>query len=168
MIIDDYETDTSDELAEAYTRIEQLENERDELKIDNDELNAQLSSAYERIGELAGEQYNAFDEYQKFTEQTAIYPRETPVEALTYTALGLASEAGEVAGKMKKVLRDSGGFVDDHARDALVGETGDVLWYVARMAEELGYPLSYIAHLNKIKLTSRLERGVIGGNGDNR
>lgn len=109
------------------------------------------------------------DEYQGKTRDTANYPEAQTgsVLALTYVGLGLG-EAGEVQGKIKKVLRDDGGIVTEEKRAAIVGELGDVLWYVARLADELGLDLSEIATRNLDKLSSRKERGVIGGSGDNR
>ena len=101
------------------------------------------------------------DNYQKAAASTAIYPKET---ALEYCLLQLASEAGEAAGKLGKALR-KGVPVDP---DALAYELGDVLWYVANTAREIGYDLSEIAGMNISKLTSRADRGVIHGDGDNR
>lgn len=101
-----------------------------------------------------------FRDYQRKAARTAIYPKSAK---LTYPALGLASEAGEVAGKVKKLLRD--GELDPLA---LADELGDVLWYVAALAADLGYDLDAIAERNLEKLQSRSERGTIGGNGDNR
>lgn len=103
-----------------------------------------------------------FDSYQMWTRSTAIYPND---QALTYTALGLASEAGEVAGKVKKIIRD-GDSVE--LREAVEAELGDVLYYLARVADELDVDLGWIAVTNQQKLNSRKERGVIGGSGDNR
>lgn len=105
---------------------------------------------------------NDFDDYQDFTGTTVIYPTEGHAE-ITYLALGLAGEAGELAGKVKKLLRD-GEFDADHAG----AELGDVLWYLARLADVIGFDLSTIAQRNVDKLRSRQERGVLGGNGDNR
>lgn len=100
------------------------------------------------------------DSYQDFTDDTAIYPED---KGLEYTALGLASEAGEFAGKVKKWIRD--GKKDD---DALVAELGDVLWYVAQAAAVMGVHLSAVAKVNVDKLKSRKERNVLGGSGDSR
>jgi NTP pyrophosphatase (non-canonical NTP hydrolase) len=107
------------------------------------------------------------DEYQDRTQHTAKYPGSGAVEGLYYTALGLG-EAGEVQGKIKKIMRDDGGILTDEKRQAIAGELGDVLWYVAAMAKELGASLGDIAQANLDKLASRRERGVIGGSGDNR
>lgn len=106
---------------------------------------------------------NDFDHYQDETGKTAIYPAGTQIEALSYLAMGLASEAGEVAGKVKKILRDG-------TRDtiAIEDEVGDVLWYCARIVDELGGDLSEVAARNLSKLADRKKRGVIGGSGDKR
>jgi NTP pyrophosphatase (non-canonical NTP hydrolase) len=85
-----------------------------------------------------------------------------------YCGLGLADESGEVAGKIKKVLRDHGGKVSPEIREALKQELGDVLWYLTQIATSLNYTLEEIAEANIRKLADRLERGVIGGSGDNR
>ena len=105
------------------------------------------------------------DSYQGLAVSTAFYPR---VHAITYPALGLASEAGEVAGKVKKALRDNGSIYDEATVAALKGELGDVLWYVAVLARDLGLSLEEVAQGNIDKLADRVERGVIGGSGDER
>lgn len=112
----------------------------------------------EDMDEIA--EYTEFDAYQDFTDETAIYPKE---QGLEYTALGLASEAGEFAGKVKKMIRDG-----KHDVDAMAAELGDVLWYVARAAAELDIYLSDVAQINVEKLKSRKERNTIGGSGDDR
>ena len=104
---------------------------------------------------------NNFDDYQVFTRSTAKYPKET---ALQYLLLGLSSEVGEVHDKFKKPMRD--GYDPDP--EAIVKELGDVLWYVARIADEMGVPLMDVAFENVKKLSSRLERDVISGSGDDR
>ncbi len=104
---------------------------------------------------------NALDQYQKSCLETAIYPKD---KALVYLALKLSGEAGEVAEKVGKNLRD-GGQLDDQL---LAKELGDVMWYVAVLAEHLGYDLSEIAEMNIKKLKDRKERGVLGGSGDSR
>jgi len=101
-----------------------------------------------------------FDEYQSHTEQTAIYPER---QALTYLALGLNGEAGEVAEKIKKHIRDGKELDEDFAH-----ELGDVLWYLTRLVDELGHDLSDIAEGNIDKLLDRQERDKIQGSGDNR
>lgn len=99
------------------------------------------------------------NEYQKKAALT-ITPKS---KDLNYLALGLVSEAGEFAGKVKKKIRDE---VFDEC--AAAHELGDVLWYVSQAAAHLGYSLEEIAQMNVLKLHSRFERGVIGGNGDER
>lgn len=105
--------------------------------------------------------------YQHWTSTTAVYPEaDTGSErALTYVSLGLASEAGEAAGKAKKMMRDGD---TGELRAALLDELGDALWYLARTAHELGYPLSVIAERNLAKLEDRAERGALQGSGDQR
>lgn len=87
---------------------------------------------------------------------------------IQYAALGLAGEAGEVADKVKKVLRDNSGRFDECKRIEIVKEIGDVMWYCALLANNLGYDLDIIAKMNLVKLEDRQSRGVIGGEGDNR
>lgn len=107
-----------------------------------------------------------FNEYQKESRKTAIYPN--PGDNFIYPTLGLAGEAGEVANKIKKVMRDKGGLMSEAEKEEVKGELGDVLWYVAQIATELKLDLEDVVRANMKKLLSRLERGVIGGNGDNR
>lgn len=107
-----------------------------------------------------------FSDYQIHARKTAIYPDQGRLEGLLYTALGLAGEAGEVANKVKKVLRDNNGVLSDEVAKDLAGEVGDVLWYAANLAEEINYPLGFIATDNIAKLVDRAERGVISGSGD--
>ena len=106
-----------------------------------------------------------FEEYQKEAQKTALYPE---AYRLVYPALGLAGEAGELANKVKKVLRDHGGRLSEEAREALLAELGDVLWYVAQVAPDLGESLEAVAQANLAKLRSRKERGRLGGDGDDR
>ncbi|MDO9231067.1 MAG: nucleoside triphosphate pyrophosphohydrolase family protein [bacterium] len=107
-----------------------------------------------------------FKEYQEKSRVTAIYPNAG--ENFVYPTLGLSGEAGEVAEKIKKVIRDKNGVMDDESREMIKKELGDVLWYVAQLASELKLPLDDIAEKNIEKLYSRLERGKISGSGDNR
>ncbi len=102
-----------------------------------------------------------FDAYQDFTDTTAIYPDEEAVEYLMY---GLVSEVGELAGKLKKEIRDKTEF----SQEDFVKELGDVLWYVSELASANGVYLSDVAKTNVEKLSSRKERNVIGGSGDDR
>lgn len=106
------------------------------------------------------------DEYQDLAMESAIYP---PDSAIIYPALGLASEAGEVMGKLAKRLRDAeGDLTDPKFLDSIALELGDVLWNVAALAHDLGWSLETIADRNLSKLASRSERGVLGGSGDDR
>jgi NTP pyrophosphatase (non-canonical NTP hydrolase) len=109
------------------------------------------------------------NEYQLRCADTAKYPgcgTRSP-DAITYTILGLAGETGEVADKWKKFLRgDHGPVLPPEVRALIVKELGDVLWYAARVATELGVPLSDVAQGNLDKLADRNERGVIKGSGD--
>lgn len=108
-----------------------------------------------------------FDTYQYDASATAIYPGKGTVSGLAYVGLGLG-EAGEVQGKIKKVIRDSGGILEDQHRIAIAAELGDLLWYVAMAATEVGISLGAIAEGNLNKLADRAERGVLQGSGDDR
>lgn len=108
-----------------------------------------------------------FKEYQKKTKETAIYPNDG-LYGVIYTALGLSNEAGEVGGKVKKILRDDNCELTDEKRLELAKEIGDVLWYISQLCSELDISLDRVAANNLEKLASRKERGVLGGSGDNR
>jgi NTP pyrophosphatase (non-canonical NTP hydrolase) len=101
-----------------------------------------------------------FSEYQEKARSTAVYPQD---RAIVYPALGLAGEAGEVAEKVKKWIRD--GALD---KDSIAKELGDVLWYIAALAGDLDISMDDIAHRNLQKLQDRAARGKIQGSGDNR
>ena len=107
-----------------------------------------------------------FEEYQQLSRRTAVYP--DMGRNFIYPTLGLSGEAGEVSEKIKKVIRDKGGVIDDETRLSLAKELGDVLWYVAQMATELGLSLDAVAAGNIEKLASRQQRNQIHGSGDNR
>ena len=107
-----------------------------------------------------------FSDYQTQSRKTALYP--SIGHGVIYPTLGLTNEAGEVAGKVKKIFRDKGGVIGAAEREALKGELGDVLWYLAQVCTELELSLDEVAQHNIEKLSSRLERGKIGGDGDNR
>jgi NTP pyrophosphatase (non-canonical NTP hydrolase) len=104
--------------------------------------------------------------YQSRARETARYPGvgSNPI----YPTLGLCGEAGEVADKVKKVIRDRGGAFSPEVIEALQLELGDVLWYVAQLASELGLDLEAVAQANLDKLASRAARNVIAGSGDHR
>lgn len=105
------------------------------------------------------------NEYQQHALETAIYPDE---RRIIYPTLGLTGEAGEVADKVKKVIRDGHEEFTPEKKLEIVKEIGDVLWYCATLAHDLGYPLESIARMNVEKLRSRKERHLLGGSGDNR
>ena len=107
-----------------------------------------------------------FNEYQDQAVKTAIYPHS---HSILYPALGLAGEAGEVANKVKKFIRD--GYDQESFEEKkleLASEVGDVLWYCAMVARDIGFKLDDIANMNTTKLRDRAERGKIGGEGDSR
>ena len=105
------------------------------------------------------------NDFQQRALGTAIYPAN---QRLIYPTLGLAGEAGEVANKVKKILRDNNGEITDEICENIAGELGDVLWYVAVTARDLGMSLEQIASANIQKLEDRKKRGTLGGNGDKR
>ena len=104
--------------------------------------------------------------YQRESRKTALYP-DVGNNAI-YPTLGLVGEAGEVADKVKKILRDNKGVFDRVNKEAIKLELGDVLWYISQLSSELGYELEDIANSNLQKLSSRKSRGRIKGSGDNR
>lgn len=111
-----------------------------------------------------------FNEYQTIAKTTALYPRVG--SNFIYPTLGLVGEAGEVAEKVKKLIRDK--QIEDSAllsqtdKEAIQKELGDVLWYVAQIATELSINLDDVAYMNITKLQSRLERDKLSGSGDER
>ena len=106
-----------------------------------------------------------FNDYQKDCLKTAVYPKECKV---MYPSLGLAGESGEVCDKVKKIYRDDNRIVSDEKKKEIAKEIGDVLWYCAALCSDLGISLETVAHLNREKLQSRMERDMIHGSGDNR
>lgn len=107
-----------------------------------------------------------FDEYQEAASRTAIYPK--LMHGSVYPTLGLAGEAGEVAEKVKKLVRDDAGNVSTEKTEEIKKELGDVLWYLSQVAREFDLSLEEVAKANIEKLTSRHKRGKIKGSGDNR
>lgn len=105
------------------------------------------------------------NEYQQKALETAVYPQNYKI---VYPALGMNGEAGEVADKVKKVIRDSNGEFTDEKKREIAKEIGDVLWYCATLANDIGFDLETIGQMNYNKLHSRQVRGVLGGSGDNR
>ena len=112
---------------------------------------------YNRISDL--------DMYQQVAKTTAIYPRE---QAIIYPTLGLTGEAGEVANKVKKIIRD--GTIENHEGliQEISSEIGDCLWYISVLADDIGVKLSDIANSNLEKLENRKKKGTIHGSGDDR
>lgn len=125
------------------------------------------------------------DDYQRLAGETAIYPGRGGTLGAIYNALALG-EAGEIQGKVSKLIRDDAiidtvktteawqdedyyfGDIPDHKRAELKKELGDLLWHMAMLAHDLGYSMSEIAQANLDKLADRSKRGVLGGSGDNR
>lgn len=106
-----------------------------------------------------------FNAYQRSAARTAIYPEE---HRILYPALGLAGEAGEVANKVKKLVRDGPDGRPDDWREQISSEIGDVLWYCAALATDLNLTLGMIAAQNEKKLSARKQAGTLGGSGDTR
>lgn len=120
--------------------------------------------------------YSHFDDYQAAACKTAVYPRSYKG---TYPLLGLCNEVGELAGKCKKILRgdrEGEGLtkwrvlteITPEEKEAITCEMGDVLWYLAVMASDMGIDLSDVALENIRKLRDRAARGVLKGDGDKR
>lgn len=107
-----------------------------------------------------------FEEYQKESRKTAMYPNKD--NNFIYPVLGLCGESGEIAEKIKKVIRDEGGVVSESKKEEIKKELGDVLWYISQIATELGLSLDGVAKLNIEKLQSRMARNKISGSRDNR
>lgn len=111
------------------------------------------------------------DEYQYEARKTAIYPQAIPKDApggLFYTVMKLNGEAGELAEEAGKMLRDDDGQLSEDRRQRMIKELGDVLWYVANIAQELNVTLDSVAQHNLEKLADRKARGKIKGEGSDR
>ena len=123
------------------------------------ELGAQSneSNKYKKVSDL--------DMYQKVALTTAIYPRE---QAIIYPTLGLTGEAGEVANKVKKIIRDGSDSKDEKLVSEIKAEIGDCLWYIAVLANDFNIKLSDIASTNLEKLANRKKNNTIHGSGDTR
>ena len=115
------------------------------------------SNKYKKVSDL--------DMYQQVAKTTAIYPRE---QAIIYPTLGLTGEAGEVANKVKKIIRDDGNKINESLVQEISAEIGDCLWYISVLADDIGCKLSDIANTNLIKLENRKKKGTIKGSGDKR
>jgi NTP pyrophosphatase (non-canonical NTP hydrolase) len=110
------------------------------------------------------------DKYQKRAAEFDLFETTVDLKSPGFLekVLGLVGEAGEAADKIKKIIRDKGGYASEEDREAIAKELGDVLWYVANVARYLNIPLSEIAEGNIDKLTSRKKRNKLHGEGDNR
>ena len=120
-----------------------------------------------------------FNEYQEKAKKTTFYlnkikekypnlPEEiVKILGISYASNGLG-ECGEVQGKIKKIIRDAGGDISEETKKEISKEIGDILWYIMALCEEFGFSMDEIAQQNINKLYSRMERGVLGGSGDNR
>lgn len=107
-----------------------------------------------------------FNTYQTESRKTwGTIPMNHPI---VYPTIGPVNEAGEVAGKIKKIFRDQNGQITEKDRQSLKSELGDVLWYLTQICTELGLTLEEVAETNITKFPSKRERGKIGGDGDNR
>lgn len=113
-----------------------------------------------------------FDEYQKQALTTDVMTRSKTASvadpAHVAKILGLVGEAGEVADKYKKLIRDKAGVMTETDKTEMTKELGDVLWYIAALAHYMDVPLKDVANANLDKLSSRKQRGVLHGKGDNR
>ena len=107
-----------------------------------------------------------FEEYEKLAAKTAIYPKRG--NNLFYPVLGLSGEAGEVAEKFKKLIRDKNYQLDEEFKDAVKKELGDVLWYIAAICFELGISMEDVAKTNIEKLAKRQRHNTLHGEGDDR
>ena len=107
-----------------------------------------------------------FKTYQKLARETAQYPNLG--SNFIYPTLGLVGEAGEVAEKVKKIIRDKGGILDNESKISIKKELGDVLWYISNISTELQFELEDVAALNLEKLKLRSAKGTISGSGDDR
>ena len=105
------------------------------------------------------------NQYQEEALKTAIYPED---KKIIYPTLGLTGEAGEVAEKVKKVIRDNNQEFTDEKKRQIALEISDVLWYCATLSHDIGYTLGEIGKMNIDKLASRQQRNKIGGSGDER
>lgn len=130
--------------------------------------NSEVPMKDPQVPTLSSDDFEDMDLYQRRAGLTAIFPPEVAMEYLT---LGLVGEAGEVANKVKKLMR--GDYEGDplaavKAHGLIVQELGDILWYVAILAEELDTPLSVVAVSNLLKLSQRHNKNLILGSGDER
>ena len=136
---------------------------REIITMDEGQLELELGTVtnenhkYKKISDL--------DMYQQVAKTTAIYPRE---QAIIYPTLGLTGEAGEVANKVKKIIRDGSDSKDEKLVSEIKAEIGDCLWYIAVLADDFDIKLSDIASTNIEKLANRKKNNTIHGSGDTR
>lgn len=143
-----------------------------EIKSFQEEMKpSETSDTWNKDVRFPGAKPFTFDEYQKRTKDTAIYPSGSdwdPIIPILYTALGLSGEVGECCDKIKKILRDDRGFVTEEKVKILSKELGDVCWYLSQLCTELGLSMSDVAQQNLDKLAKRKEKGTLQGSGDDR
>jgi len=108
------------------------------------------------------------NDYQESALENAFFTGGEHIHPFTYLSIGLSEEAGEVAGKVKKLFRDDKGELTPTTKKAIGNELGDTLWYLSVLAGKLGYTLEDIANLNNEKLAGRVSRGTERGSGDDR
>jgi NTP pyrophosphatase (non-canonical NTP hydrolase) len=107
-------------------------------------------------------------QYQQQAKEFAVYPRGDNQTPVMYPVLGLVGEAGEIANKAKKIIRDQNGVLTPESRVDLLDELGDVLWYAAMLAADLDSDLEWVANHNLYKLIDRKARNAFQGKGDQR
>ncbi len=99
------------------------------------------------------------EEYQELAFKTALETAKNPA----YMVSNLTSEAGEVAGKYAKWIRD--GILDE---EGMQKEIGDVLWQIAGLSTVMGWSLADLASKNLQKLAQRQMNNTLKGSGDDR
>lgn len=110
--------------------------------------------------------FKDFDEYQKMTRKTAVYPHKG--KNFIFPAIGLFGESGEIANKIKKVVRDDSNKITNERKEEIAGEVGDMLWYTAQLLTELKINFSDVVNHNLVKISKRVKENKIHGSGDNR
>ncbi len=130
-----------------------------------DEKFGKIEGTDNYVNAISGMNFNYF---QIKTRTTAIYKGKGSFKGLQYAVLGLCGESGEVAEKLKKIMRDKDDVISDDDRESLKKELGDILWYIGAVASELGISFSDLAETNVEKVLGRKARNVLGGSGDNR
>jgi len=130
----------------------------------NEQVEKNLET-WRRLGEEHEAKYLASDVYEMLAAKTRVYPEES---RLSYVTLGLAGEAGEVAEKVKKIIRDNNGEVSEEKRKEVLKELSDVFWYLSDLCDYFGSDMGSVMYMNVDKLYSRMERKALKGSGDNR